>query len=78
MTVRELIAYRREAEQYLGTDDHLYRVHWVRSFRSFDHEETEKRKERMGSIFNFRAGGPASRDTAAADPADTLRAGGRE
>ena len=31
MTVRELIAYRREAEQYLGPDDHLYRVHWVRT-----------------------------------------------
>lgn len=37
MTVRELIAYRREAEQYLGTDDHLYRVHWVRILLHFFH-----------------------------------------
>ena len=28
-TVRDLISYRREAEQYLGQDDHLYRVEWV-------------------------------------------------
>ncbi|EJC98662.1 uncharacterized protein FOMMEDRAFT_161493 [Fomitiporia mediterranea MF3/22] len=27
--VRELIAYRREAEQYLGQDDHLYRIDWA-------------------------------------------------
>ena len=32
MTVREMIAYRREAEQYLGQDDHLYRVEWVSYF----------------------------------------------
>ncbi|KAL5533624.1 hypothetical protein ACEPAG_84 [Sanghuangporus baumii] len=26
MSVKEMIAYRREAEQYLGQDDHLYRI----------------------------------------------------
>ena len=30
--MRELIAYRREAEQYLGQDDHLYRVDCVSEF----------------------------------------------
>ncbi len=30
-TVREVIAYRRESEQYLGQDEHLYRVEWVRA-----------------------------------------------
>ena len=29
MSVKEMIAYRREAEQYLGQDDHLYRIEWV-------------------------------------------------
>lgn len=28
-TVREIIRYRREAEQYVGPDDHLYRAEWV-------------------------------------------------
>ncbi|KAI5118376.1 hypothetical protein M0805_005842 [Coniferiporia weirii] len=32
-SVRELIAYRREAEQYLGPDDHLYRVEWDEGLR---------------------------------------------
>ena len=28
-TIKEVMAYRREAEQYLGQDDHLYRIEWV-------------------------------------------------
>ena len=31
-TVRELVAYRQEAEQFLGQDDHLYRIKWVSIF----------------------------------------------
>jgi len=32
-TVRDVIAYRREAEQFLGQDEHLYRVEWVQEAR---------------------------------------------
>ena len=31
-TVRDVISYRREAEQYLGQDENLYRLEWVRLF----------------------------------------------
>ncbi|KAH8111834.1 hypothetical protein DFH11DRAFT_551441 [Phellopilus nigrolimitatus] len=33
-SVRELIAYRREAEQYVGQDEHLYRVEWDQGRRA--------------------------------------------
>ena len=28
-TIKELIHYRREAEQYAGSDDHVYKIQWV-------------------------------------------------
>ncbi|OCB87068.1 hypothetical protein A7U60_g5803 [Sanghuangporus baumii] len=33
MSVKEMIVYRREAEQYLGQDDHLYRIEWEQDRR---------------------------------------------
>ena len=35
MSVRDAVLYRREAEQYLGPDDHLYRIDWVRCIFTF-------------------------------------------
>ena len=29
MTVRDVIVYRREAEQHVGSDENLYRFEWV-------------------------------------------------
>jgi len=29
LTTRDIVRYRREAEQHVGQDDHLYRVQWV-------------------------------------------------
>lgn len=29
MTIHDVIAYRREAEQHVGSDENLYRFEWV-------------------------------------------------
>lgn len=32
MAIYDVIAYRREAEQHVGSDENLYRFEWVRLF----------------------------------------------
>lgn len=31
--IQDMVRYRREAECHVGTDDHLYRIQWVRPNR---------------------------------------------
>ncbi|KAG6849975.1 hypothetical protein H0H93_002977 [Arthromyces matolae] len=34
LTRQDMVRYRREAEQHVGQDDHLYRLEWVRDLKS--------------------------------------------